>query len=81
MKIALSNIAWEHSENDAIAKILQAYDIHGLEIAPTKIWKDPTRVTKNDISSYKKYWNKKNIEIIAMQSLLYSQSTIFVLPN
>ncbi len=79
MNIAISNIAWDYSEDDAISKILQNYAIKGIEIAPTKIWNDPIRTDKIEILSYKSYWKNKGVEIVAMQSLLFGhpELTIF----
>jgi D-psicose/D-tagatose/L-ribulose 3-epimerase len=79
MNIAISNIAWDYKEDDDISVILQKYTIKGIEIAPTKIWSDPVSIEKDDIISYKSYWEKKGIEIIAMQSLLFGhpELTIF----
>jgi D-psicose/D-tagatose/L-ribulose 3-epimerase len=71
MNIAISNIAWEHSEDEAISQILQKYEIKGIEIAPTKIWSDPTTVSSADTETYKRYWEEKGINIVAMQSLLF----------
>jgi len=79
MNIAISNIAWNQSEDEEISKLLQEYNIEGIEIAPTKIWKDPTSISDEEIASYKWYWHKKKVKIIAMQSLLFGhpQLTIF----
>lgn len=79
MNIAISNIAWDHHEDDKAAKILKKYKLTGLEIAPSKIWDDPTSVSNEMIQNYKTYWNEKGISIIASQSLLYGhpELTIF----
>ncbi len=71
MKIAISNIAWDYPEDEAVASILQKYNIEGIEIAPTKIWIHPNEVSTVDVKAYKHYWKTKNIAIVAMQSLLF----------
>ncbi len=73
MKIAISNIAWQIDEEEAIAKIMQDLDIKGVEIAPTKIWKSPITATDDEIRSYKNFWQSWGIEIVSMQALLYGQ--------
>jgi len=79
MKIAISNIAWDIKADNVIKKILNEYEIEGIEIAPTKIWTDPSNVNKSDILSYKSYWKQNGIKIVAMQSLLFGhpELTIF----
>ncbi len=79
MNIAISNIAWNKKEDGEIAKILQKYDISGIEIAPTKIWENPLEAKGKEIREYKKYWLNNGINIVAMQSLLYGhpELTIF----
>ncbi len=81
MKIAISNIAWEHSEDTTIATILQKYNIQGIEIAPTKIWTDPTNVTNDDAKAYKHFWKTQGIAIVAMQSLLFGHPELALFEN
>jgi sugar phosphate isomerase/epimerase len=81
MNIAISNIAWDYSEDDAVAKLLQNYSIKGIEIAPTKIWNDPIKTDEREILSYKSYWEKKGVEIVAMQSLLFVHPELTIFEN
>ncbi len=83
MKIAVSNIAWQLEEEEAISLIMQALEIKGVEIATTKLWSSPSVATKNDIEDYKHFWQSKNIEIVAMQALLFGRPdlTIFETPQ
>lgn len=73
MKLVVSNIAWHDSEEPEIAKSLQDMGIKYIEIAPTKIWKDPTAVSDKEIAKYKEFWEQHNIEIVAFQSMLYNR--------
>lgn len=64
MNLAISNIAWNIKDNEAVYKELNKYGFRGVEIAPAKI--------NNELlflDSIKKY----NLTIPAMQSLLYKQ--------
>ncbi len=81
MKIAISNIAWDHKQDDQIIEILSKFDIRGLEIAPTKIWPDPVNTSLEEINRYRQFWLKKNIRIIAMQSLLYRHPELTIFEN
>ena len=44
MKLAVSNIAWEPDEDEAVYTLMQKYGVTGVEIAPTKIWDRPNEV-------------------------------------
>ena len=78
MKIAISNIAWQVEEEEVIAKIMQEFDIKGVEIAPTKIWQSPITAADVGIKSYKNYWQSRGIQIVAMQALLYGRSDLTI---
>lgn len=78
MKIAVSNIAWQLAEEEAISSIMQALEIKGVEIATTKLWSSPSVATKNDIEDYKHFWESKNIEIVAMQALLFGRPDLTI---
>jgi D-psicose/D-tagatose/L-ribulose 3-epimerase len=71
MKLAISNIAWEVEEEHDISCIMRELGVDGVEIAPSKISSDITQIGAQDLLNYKNFWNNKDIEIIAMQSLLY----------
>ena len=71
MKISISNIAWEISDDEMIANILNKYDINAIDIAPGKYFHDPINADDNEIKQVRDWWNSKGIEIIGMQSLLF----------
>lgn len=79
MKLAISNIAWRPDEDAEVTALMHEYSVTGIEIAPTKIWQDPTSVSDSDIKSYAARLTKKGIEIISMQALLFGhpELTIF----
>ncbi|MEK7451132.1 MAG: sugar phosphate isomerase/epimerase family protein [Patescibacteria group bacterium] len=79
MNIAISNIAWNKEEDKEIANILRKYGISGIEVAPTKIWKNPLEAKEKEIKEYRNYWLNNGINIVAMQSLLFGhpELTIF----
>jgi D-psicose/D-tagatose/L-ribulose 3-epimerase len=69
--LAVSNIAWDPSEDDAVARVLHAADATGVEIAPTK-WRDrPLETTPAEIASYRRAWEDRGLRIISLQSLLF----------
>ncbi len=78
-KIAISNLAWDHSEDVKVVPILQKYNINAIEIAPSKIWPDPSKAKVSQIKDYRQFWNKRGIEIIATTHLLspHPELTLF----
>lgn len=71
MNIALSNIAWDHAEDAAVALVMRRFQVHAVEIAPTKLWVKPEQATEEEMSETKLWWANQNIEIVSAQSLLY----------
>jgi glycosyltransferase involved in cell wall biosynthesis len=73
MKLAISNIAWTNEEEADVAAKLQELGVRYIEIAPTKIWSDPTKATIEQINEYIEWWKKYDIEIVAFQSMLFAR--------
>jgi sugar phosphate isomerase/epimerase len=71
MKIAISNIAWAASEEEAVAQELQKLGVKYVEIAPTKVWNDPVNATDEQIKEYLDFWKSYGIEVITFQSMLF----------
>ncbi len=78
MKIAISNIAWQSHEEKAIAYFMQQLGIEGVEIAPTKIWPSPLAASDAEIAAYKQFWLSHNIQIVAMQALLFGKPDLTI---
>lgn len=79
MRTAISNIAWNADEETMAAALLQQYQVAGVEIAPTKIWPDPLAATVADLRAYRRFWEAREITVVALQSLLFGhpELTIF----
>lgn len=73
MKIAVSNIAWTIDEEPAVAEKLQELGVKYVEIAPTKVWDDPTNVTAEQAREYMDWWKRYDIEVVAFQSMLFAR--------
>lgn len=73
MKLAVSNVAWDAGEDADALAIMRQYAVAGLEVAPTKIWDHPAGVTETVATAYRRWWEDQQIEIVAMQSLLFGQ--------
>lgn len=80
--LAISNLAWEKDQDKNIINILKKAG-SDIEIAPTKIWEQPTQISTKTAKNYKKYWEDAGIKIVALQSLLYGhpELQIFTTPK
>jgi sugar phosphate isomerase/epimerase len=76
VKLAASNIAWDPSEDDAVAGILRERGFTGVEIAPGKRWESPIDATKKEIAAYRAAWEKRGLQIVAMQALLFGRADL-----
>lgn len=81
MKIAISNIAWNVQEDESILKLLKKYSILGVEIAPTKIWRNPTEESYQTINKYRKFWKKNGISVSSTQSILFGHPELLIFGN
>jgi D-psicose/D-tagatose/L-ribulose 3-epimerase len=52
---------------------MSGFGIGALEVAPTVIWSDLNAVSSRDASAYRRWWERRGIKIVAMQSLLYGR--------
>jgi len=74
MRIAISNIAWEPSEDELVASLLKKYEIDAIDIAPGKYFPEPRRTSFEEIYRVRDWWNGRGFEITGMQSLLFGTS-------
>ncbi|MGY5332319.1 sugar phosphate isomerase/epimerase family protein [Pseudomonas protegens] len=78
MRLAISNIAWDVSEDIAIADLLNRYSIDAIDIAPGKYFPDPTAAKDEEIAKVKQWWFDRGIEITGMQALLFGTTGLNV---
>lgn len=74
MRLAISNLAWDVSEDENISKLLNRYDIDAIDIAPGKYFPNPAKASQVDITRVKQWWAARGIEITGMQALLFGTS-------
>ena len=75
MKLSISNIAWAKEHDEEIYRFLQQEQIHGLEIAPTRIFPETPYEYSDEASLWAK--NLKNtygLSISSMQSIWFKRS-------
>ncbi len=78
MRLAISNIAWDIEEDEAIASLLHRYDVDAIDIAPGKYFSDPINAASEEISHVKNWWLKRGIEVTGMQALLFGSTGLNV---
>lgn len=78
MKLSISNIAWRSEENSEIIKILKAYSISGIEVAPDLLFDEPIKQADNHVKRVRKFWNDNGFDIVAMQALLFNKPNLAI---
>jgi len=78
MRLAISNIAWDVVEDDAIAQLLGRYAVDAIDVAPSKYFPDPAQASDLQIAGVRQYWADQGIEITGMQSLLFGTTGLNV---
>lgn len=81
--LAVSNIAWHPEEELAVAKTLENLGVRFVEIAPTKVFEDPTDVSDVELRTYLSFWEDHGVSVVAFQSMLfgYPELSIFGEPS
>ncbi len=73
MKLSISNIAWEPSEDKEVFELIKKYGFSGIELAPPKLFKDCVNVTDKEVEEYLEYIKAHGFKFPAMQSLLFGK--------
>lgn len=71
MRLAISQIAWDVAEDEAVAALLKRYRIDAIDTAPGKYFPDPKNADAAAIAVVRDWWAVRNIEITGMQALLF----------
>ncbi len=74
MRLAISNIAWDTSEDEAIAELLRHYRVDAIDIAPGKYFLDPGKASDAEVAEVRDRWTERGVEITGMQALLFGTS-------
>lgn len=73
LRLAISNIAWDPAEDDAVAAVLRRHGVTGVEIAPTKWRADPLNASPAEVASYRSSWEDRGLQVVSLQSLLFGR--------
>jgi D-psicose/D-tagatose/L-ribulose 3-epimerase len=74
MRIAISNIAWDVAEDEAVARLLRRYGVDAIDIAPGKYFPDPKAADRAAVLKVRDWWAARGIELTGMQALLFGTS-------
>lgn len=69
--ISISNIAWDTSLDEEVAKLLNDCEVSYIDIAPPKYFNSPHNVTDVEVLKVRDYWLERRIKPIGMQALLF----------
>jgi sugar phosphate isomerase/epimerase len=75
-RLAVSSIAWEPDDDEAVAVLLKNAGFGGIELAPTTRWAAPLDATPTDVTAFRNWWESRGFKIVAMQSLLYGRDDL-----
>lgn len=78
MRLAISNIAWDTAEDEAIVRLLQRLGVDAIDVVPGKYFPEPAKATDEDIVRVRSWWFERGIEITGMQALLYGTTGLNV---
>lgn len=78
MRLAISNIAWDVAEDEALAALLQRFQVDAIDIAPGKYFPTPCEATESDVLKVRRWWADRGIEITGMQALLFGTTGVNV---
>ena len=78
MRLAISNIAWDIAEDEAVVALLQRYQVDAIDIAPGKYFPQPGKATAAEMLRVRDWWGTRGIEITGMQALLFGTTGLNV---
>lgn len=78
MRLAISNIAWDITEDTSVAELLVKFGVDAIDIAPGKYFPHPASTKDKDIEIVRRWWADHGIEITGMQALLFGTSGLNV---
>lgn len=71
MRISLSGMAWNTTDDDAICHLLHASQVDAIDVVPGKYFPNPLCVSDREIAAVRQYWQQNGISLVGMQSLLF----------
>jgi sugar phosphate isomerase/epimerase len=78
VRLAISNIAWDISEDNSVARLLEKFGVDAIDVAPGKYFPYPAEATEGEVAAVRCWWADRGIEITGMQSLLFGTTGLNV---
>ena len=78
MRLSISNIAWDPSDDEAVAALLARHGVDAIDIAPGKYFPRPLEARTEDVHRVRQWWAQRGIEITGMQALLFGTTGLNV---
>ncbi len=78
MRLSISNIAWDPSEDGAVAEMLIRHGVDAIDVAPGKYFPDIRNTSDKMVDAVRDWWRLQGIEIVGMQSLLFGTTGLNV---
>jgi D-psicose/D-tagatose/L-ribulose 3-epimerase len=78
VRLAISNIAWDTIDDEAVATLLLSLGVDAIDVAPGKYFPEPAIATEDDIARVRKWWSARGIKITGMQALLFGTTGLNV---
>lgn len=73
MRLAVSNIAWPAAEHASVLPALRELGVTAVEVAPTKLFPDPSAVSPADVDATRAWWADQGFAVVAAQALLFGR--------
>jgi sugar phosphate isomerase/epimerase len=74
MKLSISNIAWDKSDDDYMYDYLVDMGFNGIEIAPTRVIEKNPYDNEDQAKAFKALMDKKGLTVSSMQSIWFQRS-------
>ncbi|MEK6875990.1 MAG: TIM barrel protein, partial [Nanoarchaeota archaeon] len=76
LKLAVSNIGWNSSEEEDIRKLLLEMKVKGIEVSPDRLFNKKLEFDENKIIQYRNFWMKSGIDLVSIQGILFSKDNL-----
>lgn len=75
MRLSVSNIAWAENNAERVYYILRELGFSGIEIAPTRLWKEKPYSHLREAQLYRNFLKDKyGLAIVSMQSIWFGRN-------
>lgn len=71
MKLSVSNLGWNVTEDLVISKLLQSFHVSNIDICPGKYFSKIADTKPHEVRAVKAWWADRGFNCVGMQGLLY----------